>query len=118
MDIPRRSCAAAARTGHMKYARTIRSCQSRFDDGRYQVYGHADLMEDHNGNWWLVFLAVRPITDEHRRVLLHNLGRETFLAPVTWENGWPVVNGGHEVMMEMDGPLPQEASAPCLGFHR
>lgn len=78
--------------------------------------GHADLMEDHNGNWWLVFLAVRPITDEHRRVLLHNLGRETFLAPVTWENGWPVVNGGHEVMMEMDGPLPQEAFTPDWDF--
>lgn len=78
--------------------------------------GHADLMEDHNGNWWLVFLAVRPITDEHRRVLLHNLGRETFLAPVTWENGWPVVNAGAEVMMEMDGPLPQPSDNTYWDF--
>lgn len=78
--------------------------------------GHADLMEDHNGNWWLVFLAIRPITDEHRRVLLHNLGRETFLAPITWENDWPIVNGGTEILMEMNGPLPQPPHETCWNF--
>lgn len=78
--------------------------------------GHGDLMEDQNGNWWLVFLAVRPITDSRRRVLLHNLGRETFLAPVSWEEGWPVVNGGKEVMLEMEGPLPRPAGPVSLDF--
>ena len=27
-----------------------------------------------------------------------NLGRETFLAEVTWEDGWPIVNAGHGVL--------------------
>lgn len=78
--------------------------------------GHADLIEDHNGNWWLVFLAIRPITDEHRRVLLHNLGRETFISPVTWKDGWPLVNGGEEVQMIMDGPLLGEVQEINLDF--
>jgi alpha-N-arabinofuranosidase len=45
--------------------------------------GHADLVETQNGEWWAVLLGVR---DSERG----NLGRETFLAPVTWEDGWPV----------------------------
>jgi alpha-N-arabinofuranosidase len=36
----------------------------------------------------MVMLAVRPIGG------YTTLGRETFLARVTWENGWPVVNSG------------------------
>lgn len=71
--------------------------------------GHGDMMEDANGNWWLVCLGIRPITNENRRVLLHNLGRETFLAPVHWEDGWPIVGmPGKEGMLElnMKGALP------------
>ena len=50
--------------------------------------GHADLVEDGAGNWYMVVLACRP---EERYTLL---GRETFLAKVAWEDGWPVVNPG------------------------
>lgn len=67
--------------------------------------GHVDLVDDANGNWWLVFLGIRRFS----HALLHNLGRETFLAPVTWdENGWPVVgyNGDGTVELVMDAPLP------------
>lgn len=81
--------------------------------------GHADIMEDAYGNWWMVCLGVRPITNENRRVLLHNLGRETFLAPVQWENGWPVVGiQGKEGMiaLEMDGPLPGDPKPVCRDF--
>ena len=53
-----------------------------------QSVGHGDLIEDHVGNWWIVSLATRPI--KHR----HNLGRETILMPVTWQNGWPIVVDG------------------------
>lgn len=69
-----------------------------------QATGHADLIEDENGNWWLVFLGIRRFS----HALLHNLGRETFLAPVTWEDGWPVVayNGNGTVELIMDAPLP------------
>lgn len=79
------------------------------DDMREEIYctGHADMMEDHNGNWWMVCLAIRPCEEKSNRVLLHNLGRETFLTPVVWdEEGWPVVGDKGLISLEMDGPLP------------
>ena len=62
-----------------------------------QCTGHADFFEDHNGDWWAVFLGVR-----YADSTFHNLGRETFLAPVSWADGWPIVNGGQRVLPEMD----------------
>lgn len=81
------------------------------DDMRDQIYctGHADIVEDHNGNWWLVCLAVRPCCQDSSRVMMHNLGRETFLSPVTWtEDGWPIVGDHGLISPVMDGPLPGE----------
>jgi alpha-N-arabinofuranosidase len=55
--------------------------------------GHADLVEDKNGNWWAVFLACRPYEGD-----FYNTGRETFMAPVVWKDGWPEFNlGGDEI---------------------
>jgi xylan 1,4-beta-xylosidase len=51
--------------------------------------GHADLVETQTGEWWMVMLAMRPYGG-----YFYNLGRETFLAPVRWENGWPLVSPG------------------------
>lgn len=51
--------------------------------------GHADLVEAPDGSWWAVLLAMRPYGGYH-----YNLGRETFLVPVTWEDGWPVFAPG------------------------
>ncbi|MBU0931740.1 MAG: glycoside hydrolase family 43 protein [Alphaproteobacteria bacterium] len=48
--------------------------------------GHAQLVETQNGDWWATFLAVRPYADD-----FYNIGRETFLLPVEWKNGWPVI---------------------------
>ncbi|MFF9277071.1 glycoside hydrolase family 43 protein [Streptomyces griseosporeus] len=53
-----------------------------------QNTGHADLVEGPDGSWWTVFLGVRPRGGTPG---WHVLGRETFLAPVTWVDGWPVV---------------------------
>ena len=44
------------------------------------VVGHADLVETTRGEWWMVLLGVRPYEGFH-----YNLGRETFLVPVTWD---------------------------------
>ncbi|WP_372661824.1 glycoside hydrolase family 43 protein [Cohnella sp.] len=53
-----------------------------------QSTGHADFVQAPDGSWWTVFLGVRPASYPNK----HHLGRETFLAPVTWtEDGWPVV---------------------------
>lgn len=54
--------------------------------------GHADLVQTQNGEWWSVFLATRPYDAEDH----YNIGRETFLAPVEWKDGWPIINPGHE----------------------
>ncbi len=63
-----------------------------------QATGHADFVEDNRGNWWAVFLGVR-----YAHGTFHNLGRETFLAPVAWtEEDWPVVNHGDRILMEME----------------
>lgn len=48
--------------------------------------GHADLVQMPDGKWAAVFLATRPY-----RGNLYNIGRETFLLPVTWRDGWPVI---------------------------
>ena len=59
--------------------------------------GHGDLVETQNGEWWMVLLASRPYGGHFR-----NLGRETFLVPVEWENGWPVVNYGIGLVLDED----------------
>ncbi|NJC34146.1 alpha-N-arabinofuranosidase [Sphingomonas jejuensis] len=46
--------------------------------------GHADLVQLPNGDWWATFLAVRPYRGD-----FYNTGRETFLLPVQWVDGWP-----------------------------
>jgi alpha-N-arabinofuranosidase len=51
--------------------------------------GHADLVQAGDGSWWAVLLAMRPYGGYH-----YNLGRETFLVPVVWEDGWPVFAPG------------------------
>lgn len=51
--------------------------------------GHADMVQTQNGEWWMVVLASRPFGGYHT-----NLGRETFLVPVRWEDGWPVASPG------------------------
>lgn len=70
-----------------------------------QGTGHADIVQAHDGTWWLVCLAFRPLVKRH-----HLLGRETFLAPVTWEEGaWPVVNRTGTIDLQMDVPtLPKQ----------
>ena len=70
-----------------------------------QGTGHADLVQAPDGSWWMVCLAFRTQGSQH-----HLLGRETFLAPVRWDEGaWPVVNSDGTIRLEMDVPtLPQQ----------
>lgn len=68
-------------------------------DHPFQALGHADMVETPTG-WWMVCLGIRPQGGK-----FHHLGRETFLAPVTWsEDGWPVVNGTGKLELEL--PVP------------
>lgn len=60
----------------------------RSTDHPVQNTGHADLVEAPDGSWWAVLLGVRAGGGTPG---WHVLGRETFLAPVTWVEGWPVI---------------------------
>ncbi|OXM82796.1 glycoside hydrolase family 43 protein [Paenibacillus rigui] len=72
--------------------------------------GHADIVETQNGEWWMVCLASRPYGGYYR-----NLGRETFLVPFEWEDGWPVVNPGKGILeLEMPRPNLPEKRWPAL----
>jgi alpha-N-arabinofuranosidase len=54
--------------------------------------GHADLVQAPDKSWYAIFLACRPYEGDH-----YNIGRETFMAPVTWTpDGWPVITKGVE----------------------
>lgn len=64
--------------------------------------GHADLVEDKNGKWWAVFLACRPYEAD-----LYNTGRDTYLLPVTWKDGWPVI-------LEKNTPISVVNEKPSL----
>jgi len=61
--------------------------------------GHADIIDDKNGNWWMVFLASRPFDG------VCPLGRETFMVPLYWENDWPFVDS-KSGLVEWEYPLP------------
>jgi alpha-N-arabinofuranosidase len=67
--------------------------------------GHADFARAADGRWWSVFLATRPYEAN-----LSNLGRETFLLPVNWRNGWPqILPPQTPVPLTPPGPGPSTA---------
>lgn len=64
-----------------------------------QCTGHGDLVEDGKGNWWMVHLGCR-----RGSLPLSQLGRETCLTPVHWQDGWPVIRDSMARIHE-EGPL-------------
>lgn len=48
--------------------------------------GHADIIQTPSGEWYAVFLGCRPYKGDQ-----YYTGRETFLLPVTWKDGFPVI---------------------------
>ena len=51
--------------------------------------GHADLVETPAGDWYAVLLASRLVDGFYK-----NLGRESYIVPVIWEDNWPVFSPG------------------------
>ncbi|MGN7356769.1 glycoside hydrolase family 43 protein [Paenibacillus sp. SAF-054] len=94
-----------AAEGGTEYGHMITYARSRSLQGPFQAYphnpvltnrnlggyeiqgiGHGDLIEDDNGNGWIVHLGFRQMGQWSP---YHHLGREVFLAPVTFhEDGW------------------------------
>lgn len=69
--------------------------------------GHATLVQTQKGDWWATFLGVRPYADD-----FYNTGRETFLLPVTWTDGWPMILP-HGKPVPMVGKLPNLPAQPA-----
>jgi xylan 1,4-beta-xylosidase len=91
--------------------------QSHLDPNRKNqitTTGHADFVQLPNGDWWSVFLGCRPYGND-----LYNTGRETFMMPVEWKNGWPEIVGGNKplpfVNKKPDLPSSKEKAKPMTG---
>lgn len=56
--------------------------------------GHADLVQTPQGDWYAVFLGCRPYEAD-----FYNTGRDTYMLPVTWQDGWPTI-------LERGKPVP------------
>jgi alpha-N-arabinofuranosidase len=76
--------------------------------------GHASFVRTQSGEWWAVFLCVRPYNERD-----FNTGRETCMMPVRWKDGWPrITDAGQSVpWIERRPNLPQgpKASLPTSG---
>ncbi|NLX26965.1 MAG: glycoside hydrolase family 43 protein [Lentisphaerae bacterium] len=72
-----------------------------------QGVGHADMVQAHDGSWWMVCHGYRKVVDYP---VHHILGRETCLVPVNWAKyAWPTINGNGTVTIDMRTPtLPLE----------
>ena len=71
--------------------------------------GHAKFVQTPAGDWWATFLAMRPYQRD-----LSNIGRETFLLPVTWQDGWPrILPGDRAIPFVAPRPkLPPQPTTP------
>lgn len=78
--------------------------------------GHGDLVKTEDGQWFIVMLASRTCEGHC------NLGRETFLAKVIWEDGWPVINPGKGILeLEQQHSLREykkEMKECCTHFYK
>ena len=69
---------------------------------RVEATGHADLVQLDDGTWWGTFLATRPFAGQSTL-----LGRETWLLPVRWQDGWPT-------FLDSGEPVPFNVPRPAL----
>lgn len=71
--------------------------------------GHADLVQTPQGDWYAVFLGCRPYGNGKT----YNTGRETFLLPVSWKDGWPtILPAGQRVPTVVNKPGLASADLP------
>jgi xylan 1,4-beta-xylosidase len=70
--------------------------------------GHADLVRAKDGGWWAIFLASRPYEGGR-----YNTGRETFLLPVDWADGWPMILPPGKAIPEQVALKPEQRANPA-----
>jgi xylan 1,4-beta-xylosidase len=93
---------------------SILTMRDRWRDVGISRSGHGDFIEEGGDLRHIAFLAARPYGGRG----CANLGRETFLLPVSWSaEGWPVVNENRGVEWECPFPnLPEDAPYDPTGL--
>ena len=74
-------------------------------DGKINTIHQGALFEDLEGKWWTVMQED-----------LGALGRFPNLQPVTWEDGWPLVNGGNKPYDSFKDIIPHPAGSKADGI--
>jgi xylan 1,4-beta-xylosidase len=69
--------------------------------------GHADLVQAPDNSWWAVFLGSRTYNTGRDETAHYNTGRETFLLPVEWRDGWPII-------LDKAKPIPYVERGPAF----
>ena len=86
------------------------------DHREIQCTGHMDMVEGADGRWWAVFLGVRPRwtgeAGKKGQPQQSQLGRETCIAPVEWQDGWPIVNKGQRIAINATEEVGVMAALP------
>lgn len=73
--------------------------------------GHADFVQAEGGQWWALFLGNRPYPPLEGHYV--NTGRETFLLPVHWQDGWPRITApGQRIPYVHAAPALPPGTAP------
>lgn len=75
--------------------------------------GHGDWFEEADGKWGIVFLGTRH--HGFGGQAFHHLGRETFYAPMHWQEGWPVISQPVEESGPAPEPFEDRFEGDCLG---
>jgi alpha-N-arabinofuranosidase len=63
--------------------------------------GHTDFVDTPEGGWYAFFQGIRPYSGTGD----YNQGRETFMMPVCFDNGWPyIIRNGESVPLKIKAP--------------
>lgn len=81
-------------------------------DNPVTTAGHAEFVETPEGKWYAIFLACRPYEGDY-----YNTGRETFMTPMEWKDGWPVILEANElVKFKYPAPMPSKTKGVKNSF--
>lgn len=78
-----------------------------------QKTGHADLVETQHGDWYMVFLTSRPLSEQGRCIT----GRETAIEKVQWEEDNWLYLSYDSVNSDNAKVARQQVQAPALSEH-
>lgn len=81
------------------------------DEEQWWTKGHGTVVEDREGNWWIIYHAYEKGN--------HNLGRQTVMQPLKWtEDGWYVVDDSKDFshIRPAHPPLSDDFQQEKLGW--